>query len=183
MNRKRMVVMLALGALLTLGTSAQVWAQQDRGDRGNRPDRRGRFDPSRMQAMFLERLKTTLNPTEDEWTVIKPRLEKVMTLSMQNRMRGMRFGRGGRRGGPGGEGPADANDAARQMSPLEAASEALRTTLENEKSTAEDIKAKLTALREAREKAREELAQARESLREILTQRQEAQLVLMDFLD
>jgi Spy/CpxP family protein refolding chaperone len=40
----------------------------------------------------------------------------------------------------------------------------------------------LTALRAAREKARQELATAQEELRKILTPRQEALLVLMGYL-
>ena len=184
MNRGRMVVTLALGALLAVGTSTGLWAQQPpQQDRGGRQRGGQRFDRARMQEMFMERIKATLNPSEDEWTVIKPRLEKVMTLSMESRMGGMRAGRG-RPGRPGGDAPRDANDAsARETSAMEKASEALRTTLENEKATSDDIKARLLALREAREKSREELAQARESLRELLTQRQEAQLVLMGLMD
>ncbi len=47
----------------------------------------------------------------------------------------------------------------------------------------EEIKARLKALREAREAAKDELVKAKDKLREILTQRQEAQLVLYGFLD
>ena len=49
--------------------------------------------------------------------------------------------------------------------------------------TAEAIKAKLTALRAAKEKDRRELAAARQSLRQVLTLRQEAHLVLHGLLE
>jgi chromosome segregation ATPase len=63
------------------------------------------------------------------------------------------------------------------------ASDALQTTLENTSATPEEIKAKLTALRTAREKARQELATAQKELREVLSLRQEAQMVLMGMLN
>ena len=47
----------------------------------------------------------------------------------------------------------------------------------------DQIKAKLTALRAAREQARRELATAQRSLRQLLTLRQEAHLVLRGLLD
>jgi hypothetical protein len=59
----------------------------------------------------------------------------------------------------------------------------LATTLEDETATSEQIKAKLSAVRAAREAAAAELAKARESLREICSVRQEANLVLMGYLD
>ena len=47
----------------------------------------------------------------------------------------------------------------------------------------EEIKAKLAALRDAREKAKKDMTQAQADLRELLTQRQEAVMVMMGFLD
>mgnify|MGYP001074398676 CR=1 FL=1 len=60
---------------------------------------------------------------------------------------------------------------------------ALQTTLENKDASADDIKAKLTALRTSRAKKEADLKSAREELRKVLTLRQEAQLVLMGMLD
>jgi hypothetical protein len=59
----------------------------------------------------------------------------------------------------------------------------LRTALENENSSPEELKAKLTAVREQRKKATAELEQAREELRKVLTMRQEAALVAMGILE
>ena len=47
----------------------------------------------------------------------------------------------------------------------------------------EEIKAKLTALRAAKERATQELAKARQGLRQIMNLRQEAVLVLNGLLD
>jgi outer membrane protein TolC len=49
--------------------------------------------------------------------------------------------------------------------------------------TAEQIKAKLAALRAAKQKAAQDLATARQSLRQLMTLRQEALLVLNGLLD
>ena len=59
----------------------------------------------------------------------------------------------------------------------------LTATLENKDASPDDIKAKLTALREAREKAKTELAAAQKELKDVLTQRQEATLVNMSMLE
>ena len=63
------------------------------------------------------------------------------------------------------------------------ASADLRTTLENKDAPADDIKTKLAALRDAREKARAELQAAQKELKEVLTQRQEAVLVTNGMLE
>jgi Spy/CpxP family protein refolding chaperone len=68
-------------------------------------------------------------------------------------------------------------------SPLELAQRELSQVLDNKDSTADQITAKLKALREARDKARAELASAQKDLKEILTPRQEAVLVNMSMLD
>jgi hypothetical protein len=59
----------------------------------------------------------------------------------------------------------------------------LRTTLEKESASPEEIKTQLTAVRQAREKAKQDLAVAQQDLKKILTVRQEAMLVEMGQLD
>ena len=83
------------------------------------------------------------------------------------------------------QGAADAGapEAERERTPIEKATEELQAALEDEGTTPEQIKERLTAYREAREEARKELAKAQEELREVLTLRQEAQLVLMGTLE
>ena len=55
--------------------------------------------------------------------------------------------------------------------------------MEKDEAKRKEIKSKLTVLRKAREKAKRELAKAQKELSELLTVRQEAQLVLMGLLD
>jgi hypothetical protein len=59
----------------------------------------------------------------------------------------------------------------------------LRTALADPNTTSEQLKEKTTAVREARRKAKAELAAARKDLLELLTLDQEAILVSLDYLD
>jgi len=151
----------------------------------------GNFDPAQMRQRMAERMKEQLGVDDQAWKVMEPRLMKVMELSRQANAggRGMMFGFGGRGGrGPGGDqgGPqADRRGRGPQgeQTALEKAMTQLRTTLENQSATAEEIKTQLTAVRSAREKARQELAVAQQDLKKILTLRQEAMLVEMGQLE
>ena len=154
--------------------------------------RGGQFDPAQMQQRMMERMKEQLGAYDDEWKIMGPRLTKVMELNRQTSGMGrgmMMFGgfggRGGRPGdtsrGPGG-GREPRGQTNRQLTPVETAMQALRTTLQDESASPEQIKNQLTALRAAREKALQNLAVAQQELRQILTMRQEAMLVLMGML-
>ena len=188
-----MVAVLGLG--LALAQEAQAPARGQRegaggaregarpAQRAERPagERARRFDPAQMRQRMEQRMKEALGVTDEEWKVLQPRLEKVTTLSRETRSAGgmrMLFGRGGRR-----DRRTDEGEATRPPSEVAKALQALQTTLENKEAAPEEIKAKLTALREAREKAKQELAKAQDALREIVTQRQEAQLVMMGHLN
>jgi hypothetical protein len=162
----------------------------------------GNFDPAQFQQRMNERIKETLKATDEEWAVIQPLLEKVQTKQRDARAGGFGGGGmlgGGRRGqgGQGGQGaapgaqqPADQNNQGNQQGrgnrgggATSPEADALRTALENDSTSADDIKAKLTALRESRKKAQGELEQARADLEKVLTAKQEATLVLMGVLE
>jgi hypothetical protein len=143
---------------------------------------RGNFDPAEMRARMEARMKEQLGVSDDEWKVLQPKVEKVMTAQRDARAGGGGFGfggGGGRRGGGGGGGGADNQP----QSAVAKASADLRTTLENQNASAQDINAKLTALREARAKAKGELEAAQKELKEVLTARQEAVFVSMGMLE
>ena len=136
--------------------------------------------PDEFRAAAAARMKEALGATDAEWAVLGPKVEKVQTLQFQSMAgRGMfgRGGRGGQGGGPGG------GQGAGFSSPVVDASRELQTLLENKDATPEQIKAKLTALRDARAKIKEELTKAQTELREVLTVRQEAVLVERGLLD
>jgi hypothetical protein len=131
--------------------------------------------------MMMERMQESLGATDEEWQVIGPRLEKVMTLSRETRGgRGMGalFGRG-RRGGP----PGRDDEPEEEQTAIEKAAGDLEAVLDNEAAEAADVKQALSAYRAAREEARQELAKAREGLKEVLTVKQEARLVLFGMLE
>jgi len=73
--------------------------------------------------------------------------------------------------------------ADREPTEGEKACEELFELLQDKNSRPEKIKQKMDALRQAREKARNQLAKVRQELREILNSRQEAKLVLLEVLD
>jgi len=194
MERKTVWTAVVAAVIMGVCVAGVTFAQQGgaRGQRGGAPGggfgggMRGRMDPAQMQQMMMERMKEYVGSTDEEWQAIRPRLEKVYTLSRQTggglNMRVIFMGgaqRGGRQGGP----QAGAGRPAREQSAVEKAADALREAVDDEAATPEQIKAKLTALRGAREKAKQELAKAQAALREVLTVRQEAKLVVAGLLD
>jgi len=197
MNRKvRMMGLAGVGLLMALAGGHWLQAQTEApppgpGDRPDRPGNEGRrFDPAQMQERMLEGLKMNLQPSDEEWTVIKPLATDVMTAQrkqMQGRMGGMRgmmgmMGRGrrgGADGGPGGPG----GPPPMMMGEQSPEAEALQAAIDSESTTPEDLKAKLTAFREMQQKNEQALKDAREKLRAVLTLKQEAKLVLMGMLD
>ncbi len=136
---------------------------------------RQRRSPEDWKKMMSDRMKEMMGASDDEWKVIAPRLEKVVTLGMQARGGGM-MGMMRGRGGPGGGDQAPQSDIATKAGDL-------RKLLEDKDAAPADIKAKLAAFREARDKSKTELAAAQKDLREVISLRQESQLVMLGMLD
>lgn len=159
------------------------------GQRGN--EGREAFDPSRLQDMMLDRLKERLGASDEEWTVLKPQLQKVTELQTQLRASAGPMasfgGRGGDRGPGGGDrGPGGGDRGGdRMMAPAPAMPEAetLRNTLDDENAAPEAITSALKAFRDARAAKQAELTKAQEDLRKVLTVRQEAILVMSGTLE
>jgi len=169
--------------LLVLAAQAQAQDQGERrrgSDRSGQDDggRRGNFDPAQMREREMSRLKEDLGASEDEWKVLQPKLDKVMS-ARRDTWSGF--------GGFSGRGRGDDRDRSRNSdqpeSKVAAAQRELRTTLDNKSASADDISKKLKTYREARDKARADLQAAQKSLREVVTQRQEATLVLRGMLE
>jgi hypothetical protein len=109
----------------------------------------------------IDDIKKQLEVSDQEWSVVKPRVEAVYNLAHPQ----PQFGN------------------ARAACPVDRGKSELREVLGDKNSSAEQIKGKLTALRAAQVNANQELAKARQSLRQIMTLRQEATLVLNGLLD
>jgi hypothetical protein len=197
MTCRKLFSMFTLGALLVGAMSWTISAGEETGKtegkaEGRRGSRRGgeargkdeggpggRFDPEQARQSRMERYKELLGVTDEEWKALQPKMEKVMTAQrevMAGAMGGFFGGRGGPGGGPGGQ------DTTNQ-SPVAKATSDLRTAIEDKSASAEDIGKKLAALRQARDKAREDWTKAQKELKELLTQKQEATLVLRGMLE
>lgn len=111
----------------------------------------------------IEDLKGQLGVSDQEWSVVRPRVETVYDL-VHPRYQSAR--------GPG-----------LSSSPVDQRTRALREVLADKEAASEKIKTALSALRAAKEQARQELVKARQDLRQIMTLRQEAVLVLNGLLD
>ncbi|HCE45474.1 MAG TPA: hypothetical protein DET40_18190 [Lentisphaeria bacterium] len=160
------------------GKAPKVAPQNPAGGQGGQRQGPRNFDPEKMKQQLMDNLKESLSATDEEWKVLQPLVEKVMTLSREMRASQgrMGFGPGGRRGGPGA-------DAAQPTTEIGKANKALEEALDNSKSTPEDVKASLTAVREAKKKSEQALAKAKEDLLKVATPRQEARLVQMGIID
>jgi hypothetical protein len=186
--------------VLALVVGGMSLAQQGGGGGGRRGGGQGGgggrgFDPAQFRQMMADQLKQRLGADDQAWKVMEPRVMKVVELNQQGmagRGRGMFGMMGGRRGGQGGQGGADNAGAPPQrrgsgpggeQTALDKAMAQLQTTLENQSASPDDIKKALTGVREAREKARQELATAQADLKKILSVRQEAVLVEMGQLE
>jgi len=139
------------------------------GQRGNRPQ----MTPEEMMKRQLDRIKTTLQLTDDKWKTVEPLVQKVMTLSTELRS-GMGMGRRGQN--PDQAPPAPTTEIGK-------CTEALRTLVGDAASTEDAIKAKLAELTAAKDKVKAALATARTNLCKALTAKQQANLVLMGILD
>jgi len=188
MNKSMGKLMIGGMALLLLAGSIVVLAQAPGGPGGPR-----NFDPAQFNQMMLDRYKEALQPTDDEWKAISPLVEKVMTLQRESMGGRMRF-----MGGPGGQGmgrqrpqgqnqPQGQDQQQRRRGPgfgqPDPDMEALQAVLDSSNPSQDEIKAKLTALRDARKKKAAELQTAREALVQVLTLKQEATLVLSGLLE
>jgi Spy/CpxP family protein refolding chaperone len=166
---RRVLLSLVVGCALVAPSFARAQAQDN-----TNQNRRGNFDPAQMRERYMNSIKEQLKADDDEWKVLSPKIEKLMTAQ-----RDTRGGGGfGRRPGGGGGG-ADTQP----QTPVSKASAELRTVLENKDTAPEDIAKKLAALREARDKARADLVAVQKELKDVLTQRQEAVLVTMGMLE
>ena len=179
---KQLLGLAGIAAVLCVG-AADASAQEQRRERGERGGERGNFDPEQFRQRMQDALKERLEVTDaDEWKLISSRLEKVQEA--QRYTRGNPMGafrpRGGGDGDRGGRGPGGRGFANFGSATLPEA-EALEKAIES-KASADEIKAKLAKLREARKAKEAELEKAQNDLREVLSARQEAIAVTMGLL-
>ena len=185
--KKRCLIAASLALIIVSTLSVVLAAEEEprpRPGRGaaaverRRPRRGGGGQAAEFRQRMFERLKNELDVTEEEWTVIEPKLTKVMKLARETNLRGMR-GRGGRRGRQG-RGPEESES---EQSEIQKAAIALQEAVIKSDTSSDDIKVKLEAFRKAKKQAKQELAKAQDELKESLSVRQEAKLVLRGLLE
>jgi Spy/CpxP family protein refolding chaperone len=134
--------------------------------------------PGQFQQEIMDLVRQKLEATDEQWKSIEPRLVKVREAQSQLRSgAGMGIGRGA------GAGAARIQAAPDVDTPLGHAVSDLRAALEDKDVATDDLVKKMAAVREAREKAREEVRKAQEELKATLTPRQEAMLMTLGQLD
>ena len=172
----------------------QQWQMQNR-KRNEQQEKQTRSEAAKSIA---ESMKEALRATEQQWKVIKPRLDKVKYLSKQakvsmtptyyRRSRSSGGGSNNQQSVPKVEEGWKWSKAWEKKAPSELAKgericEELLELLEDKGSKQEEIEQKVEALREVRKEAGKQLAKAQQELREELTFHQEATLVLMQHLN
>ena len=162
--------------LICIGTSAMA---QEPGPT-TRPGRGPRnFNPEQFQKMISDRLKEKMGVSDEDWAAIEPRVFKVMAAQRDagggGMGMGMLFGFGGAGGPGGGEDESKLTPTAKAAKDLQASIEA--------NAGADELAARMAALRDAQAKARQQLADARSSLKELLTRKQEAVLLMVGILE
>lgn len=144
----------------------------------------GNFDPAQFQQMMDDNNRQSMGATAEEWKVLGPKFNNVQTLTRSINggggmgMFGMRRGGAGGRGGRGGMGMMGGEPTA-----LDKARDTLYTALDNTSATPEQLQQALKTFRDAKDKAKKELATAQADLKKTLTVKQEVTLVAMGLLD
>jgi hypothetical protein len=142
-------------------------------------------DPSIIRkaamARYMERLRQQLGASEEEWKVLEPKVDKLLQAQQEVRAGIRGIGGGGIGGGGRGGGFLGANSG--EPSEVEEAASALREAARDPDVPARDTALVLKDYRSAREKARRRVADAQRELRDLLTQRQEAILLMNGLLE
>lgn len=191
MRRKLLAAMAVLALTVAIsGAGTAVVAQDGQGQgqgaqgRGQDQGQRRQMDPEQMRQRMMDNLRERLGASEEDWQALEPKVQAVLEAQQQARAGGgmgaMMGRRGGRQGGPGaGQGGGDEQN----QSEVATAARELRSALEDEATEGEVIAQRLEAFRSARSKAEEQLKTAQDELKGLLTQRQEAMLVMMSLLE
>jgi len=131
-------------------------------------------------ARYMERLRQQLGATEEEWKVLGPKVEKLIAAQQEARA-GVRGGGGG--GGAVGRPGFGGGTGSGEPSAVQEAASALREATRDPDVAARDTAIALRDYRAARDRARKRATEVEQELRELLTQRQEAILLMNGLLE
>src|SRR5262245_58252010 len=131
-----------------------------------------------MPAPVQNRLQLTAEQKkqlEELQKEVDAKLAKILTEEQKKQLKELQGGGfPGGPGGPGGGPPPGGPGGAAASNPISQAQAELKSTLNDPKHTADEVKEKVAAVRKAREKARADLETAQKDLRRLLTSEQDA---------
>jgi hypothetical protein len=131
-------------------------------------------------------VKQVIGASDDEWPVLRPRVEKVLAhlreVNAGRDLRPLKAKEPKAKDAKPGEPPL-APAAPKPASDVADRSRDLLQAVADQQVPVGDVRARIAAIRQARAKARGELAKAQEELRELLTVRQEAVLIVVGVLE
>ena len=169
----KLLAMLAATAALCL-SAGNLQAQDNGGDNGGGGGGgrrfRGNFDPAQAQQRIKDRLGFT---NDTDWSAVQPLVQKVMDARRDQMREAFAGFRGGGPGGPGGDNNGNSGNPDR---------DALQKAIDANAPAAQ-IKALLDKYRASQKAKQDKLAQAQADLQKVLSQKQEAQAVLMGLLN
>jgi len=166
------------------GQWGQQWGQGRQMGRGGF-DLSALLEPGAIEKRILDYYKQQLKPTEEEWKILEPRLNKVLQLNQDTQpgsITGMIRQFTDRLRRTQGEAKNEEEKTEKQNAVQKAMTE-LQDTLNKEAPSSAEIRAKIAAYKGAKEKAKQELLQAQKELTEVLTLKQEAVLLMLGVLD
>jgi len=184
-------------AVLLLTASDLCGQTNDNNDPGNRRTRRrgnqAQRDPAQAREQMMTRIRERLEVTsDDDWTTLKPLVEKVQQAQREARIGNLGGRRGGNANGNGAGNTGDTNNNngnnnrrnrpnGGEETPVDPDVAALRAALDSNAPLSE-LKPKVAKVREVIKQRAAALAKAKEDLRKALTPRQEAIASLLGLL-
>jgi hypothetical protein len=180
---KKMLALLAVAAALCLSADS-LFAQNNGGGGGGGGNgggggggrRGGNFDPAAFQQRMMDNYRDRLGFTNDtEWSAVEPLIQKTMDARRET-MAGM-FGGFGRRGGQGGGGPGGPGGGTPNPD-----RDALQQAIDSNAPAAQ-VKTLLEKYRASQKAKQATLEKAQADLRGVLSQKQEAEAVLLGLLN
>lgn len=103
MNPCRLTIAALTVAFLLIAVPNSAFAQAAGGRQGNQGNRQrganANADPAQARERALTRIKDQLGASDDEWKVLQPKVDKLLTTQQDARGGGGGGGRSGRRGG------------------------------------------------------------------------------------
>jgi hypothetical protein len=131
----------------------------------------------------VAQMQAFLGAGNEEWSVLKPKIEKVQALRKIAESRATNATQNGNNGNGNGNGSGNANKPPPPRNPVQELQQNLNKAFFDQAMSPAQLKNSLDYLRDTQARARADLTQARKDLTDLITPRQEVLLVLMGVLE